>query len=132
MKGPKKGFKNFAIFLTNQTFYNFPLYIVTKTLWFVCILYFGHNIFESCLSLSLFSLCLVKLMNNILKHLITKGISKMDIIISLLLLKGKWTFCLGELINLMAKGIHLNRDTKDLIMLVMDEQKKVVNFLKNL
>ena len=29
---------------------------------------------------------------------------------------------------LMTKGINLNRDTKDLIMLVMDEKKKVVNF----
>ena len=28
----------------------------------------------------------------------------------------------------MIKGIHLNRDTKDLIKFVMDEQKKIVNF----
>ena len=29
----------------------------------------------------------------------------------------------------MTKGIHLNRDTKDLIMLVIDEQKKVVKYM---
>ena len=32
----------------------------------------------------------------------------------------------------MTKGIHLNRDIKDLIMLVMDEKKKVINFCLNI
>ena len=32
----------------------------------------------------------------------------------------------------MTKGINLNRDTKDLIMLVMDEKKEVVNFCLNI
>ena len=32
----------------------------------------------------------------------------------------------------MTKGIHLNRDIKYLIMLVMDEKKKVINFCLNI
>ena len=89
------------------------------------------NLFSVCYSLSLFlSLSLSLAVYLYAKQVSSGPITKQTAFLNSLPLKGKQkNFQRGQGINILTKGILLNKDTMDFIMLVIDEQKKVVIFL---